>query len=141
MNASADPPYPCGPAASPTAHCSTSDHLGSQISVPDSACNPYLALSVILAAGIAGIENNYELPAETGHDVLKMSAEERAEAGVRRLPANLADAVAAMEGSELARNALGEHVFEWFLKNKRAEWSRYEEHVSRFELEEYLPVL
>jgi len=108
---------------------------------PDPACNPYLAFSLILAAGIAGIENNYELPAETGHDVLKMSAEERAEAGVRRLPANLADAVAAMEGSELARNALGEHVFEWFLRNKRSEWARYEQHVSQYELEEYLPVL
>ena len=108
---------------------------------PDPACNPYLAFSLILAAGLAGVENNYELPAEMGAGVLRMTAEEREASGVRRLPHNLSDALHAMEGSELCRRALGEHVFEWFLKNKRREWERYEQHVSQFELEEYLPVL
>ena len=46
-----------------------------------------------------------------------------------------------MEGSALVHTALGEHVFEWFLRNKRREWERYEQHVSRYELEQYLPVL
>ena len=108
---------------------------------PDPATNPYLALSVILAAGLDGVASNTPLPAATGSDVLTMSRTERSEAGIRRLPSNLADAIHAMEGSDLVRDALGDHVFEWFLKNKRREWSRYEEHVSQYELEEYLPVL
>ncbi len=108
---------------------------------PDPACNPYLAFSVILAAGLAGVENAYELPPEMGEDVLTMSAGERTAAGIRRLPANLADALRAMESSELVRAALGDHVFEWFLRNKHREWRDYQQHVSRFELEEYLPVL
>jgi len=108
---------------------------------PDPACNPYLVCSLLLAAGLAGVENNYDLPDEMGADVLRMSADERAAGGIRRLPRNLSDALHAMEQSELVREALGEHVFEWFLRNKRSEWARYEEHVSRHELEEYLPVL
>jgi glutamine synthetase len=108
---------------------------------PDAAMNPYLALSVILAAGLAGVAGNYELPPETGSDVLKMSSSERREAGIRHLPYNLIDAINVMEGSELVRGALGDHVFEWFLKNKKREWARYEQHVSAFELQEYLPVL
>ena len=108
---------------------------------PDPATNPYLALSVILAAGLAGVANNYELPPETGSDVLSMSRAERKDAGVRHLPHTLRDAIKAMESSELVREALGDHVFEWFLRNKRAEWARYEQHVSQYELEEYLPVL
>ncbi len=93
---------------------------------PDPACNPYLALSVILAAGLTGIEEGYQLRTDT-------SAE--------RLPTTLAEALDAMESSALVKDALGEHVFEWFLRNKRREWQRYEHHVSRFELEQYLPVL
>ncbi len=108
---------------------------------PDSSCNPYLALSVILAAGLAGVANNYELPPETGSEVLDMSRSERADAGVNHLPHNLDEAIKAMEASELVREALGDHVFEWFLRNKKREWARYQQHVSRYELEEYLPVL
>lgn len=98
---------------------------------PDPACNPYLALSVILAAGLAGIEGDYDLA----------DSPEPQAAGRDRLPASLADALDAMEQSSLVRNALGDHVFEWFLRNKRDEWDRYSHHVSRFELEQYLPVL
>ncbi len=108
---------------------------------PDPSCNPYLALSVILSAGLAGVAGNYELPNEMGSDVLTMSSEQRKEAGVRHLPRNLNEAIGAMERSDLVRGALGDHVFEWFLRNKKREWARYEQHVSRYELEEYLPVL
>jgi glutamine synthetase len=101
---------------------------------PDSACNPYLALSVILAAGIAGIENNYSLDDMHGHG-------EPRPVGTHRLPSTLADSLDAMEGSDLVRDALGPHVFEWFLRNKRREWDRYQKHVSQFELENYLPML
>ena len=108
---------------------------------PDPSCNPYLALSVILAAGLAGIANNYELPPEMGSDVLAMSSTQRLEAGVKHIPRNLAEAIAAMESSDLVRDTLGDHVFEWFLRNKKREWAQYEQHVSRYELEEYLPLL
>ncbi|HSF86116.1 MAG TPA: glutamine synthetase family protein [Acidimicrobiia bacterium] len=101
---------------------------------PDGACNPYLAFSLILAAGLAGIENGYELP-EGADDGPEMAA------GVHRLPSNLAEALDEMERSDLARATLGEHVYEWFLRNKREEWERYQSHVSQFELKAYLPVL
>jgi len=108
---------------------------------PDASCNPYLTLSVILAAGLAGIANNYDLPPEMGSDVLTMTPNQRLDAGVRHIPHNLSEAIATMEGSHLVREALGDHVFEWFLRNKKREWARYEQHVSRYELEQYLPVL
>ncbi|HJU52682.1 MAG TPA: glutamine synthetase family protein [Acidimicrobiia bacterium] len=108
---------------------------------PDAAANPYLALSAVLAAGMAGIRNGYELPPEVQDDVHALTASERAAAGIARLPETLADALDRMERSELMAEALGEHVFSWFLRNKRKEWDRYQHHVSRFELETYLPVL
>ena len=70
-----------------------------------------------------------------------MTTAERAAAGAKRLPETLSEALDLMEGSELIADALGEHVFDWFLRNKRAEWDRYQHHVSRFELESYLPIL
>jgi glutamine synthetase len=108
---------------------------------PDAAANPYLALSAVLAAGMAGIRNGYELPPEVQDDVHALTASERSAAGVARLPETLADALDRMERSELMAEALGEHVFSWFLRNKRKEWDRYQHHVSRFELETYLPIL
>ena len=93
---------------------------------PDSACNPYLAYAVMLAAGLKGIEEGYVL-------------EETSEAQV--LPANLHEAIVAMEGSELVRQTLGEHVFEFVLRNKRAEWQDYRRQVSAYELDRYLPIL
>ena len=105
---------------------------------PDPACNPYLAYSVLLAAGLKGIEEGYELPPEAT-SFLELSPKERAAAGVRDLPQSLAEALDAMEGSELVREALGDHVFEWFLRNKRAEWADYKSQVTPFELARYLP--
>lgn len=105
---------------------------------PDPACNPYLAYSVLLAAGLRGIEQGYELPAEAT-SFLELSPKERAAAGVRDLPQSLAEALDAMEGSDLVREALGDHIFEWFLRNKRAEWADYKSQVTPFELERYLP--
>ncbi len=107
----------------------------------DAACNPYLALSVMLAAGLAGVREGYELPPEVVADVDRLTPSERAAIGVRRLPDTLAEALDKMEESELVAEALGEHVFGWFLRNKRDEWDRYQKHVSRYELETYLPIL
>ena len=108
---------------------------------PDPACNPYLAFSVILAAGLDGIESGAELPPEATGNLFDLTDEERAADHVGRLPGTLAEALNAMESSELVAGALGEHLFEWFLRNKRREWDRYQRHVSRFELREYLPIL
>ncbi|HVR33981.1 MAG TPA: glutamine synthetase family protein [Acidimicrobiia bacterium] len=108
---------------------------------PDAATNPYLALAVLLAAGLRGIERGYELPPEVPGNVLEMSSAERREAGIERLPETLSEALDVLESSELVREALGEHVFDWFLRNKRDEWDRYQHHVSRFELDTYLPIL
>ncbi len=106
---------------------------------PDPACNPYLAFSVILAAGMAGVEGGYELPPEAATNVFEMTDQERKAAGLRALPQSLAEALDEMEHSELVAETLGEHIFEWFLRNKRSEWADYKSHVSQFELSRYLP--
>jgi glutamine synthetase len=108
---------------------------------PDSACNPYLAFAVILAAGLKGIEEDYELPREASTNLFAMTPEELAAEGIRPLPGSLNDAVNEMERSELVAETLGEHVFEWFIRNKRAEWAAYKAHISQFELDRYLPLL
>jgi len=108
---------------------------------PDSACNPYLAFAVILAAGLKGIEEGYELPDGAEDDVWSLTDGERRALGLDPLPASLSDAIRAMEGSELVAEALGEHVFDFFLRNKRAEWADYRRQVTTFELDRYLSVL
>jgi glutamine synthetase len=108
---------------------------------PDPACNPYLGFSVILAAGLKGIEEGYELPPETAVNLYELTEQERMAEGIEWLPQSLSDALDAMESSELVAEALGEHVFEWFIRNKRAEWMDYKTHVSQFELDRYLPRL
>ena len=106
---------------------------------PDPSCNPYLAFSVILAAGMQGIEKGYELPPETTHNIFELTDEEMEKLDVQPLPEDLSEALDVMERSELVHNALGEHIFEWFLRNKRSEWRDYKTHVSQWELERYLP--
>jgi glutamine synthetase len=108
---------------------------------PDAAANPYLALSAVLGAGLAGIRNGYELPPEVSSNVHALTNAERQAAGISRLPETLAEALDRMEQSELMAETLGEHVFDWFLRNKRREWDRYQHHVSKFELDTYLPIL
>ena len=107
----------------------------------DSACNPYLAFSVILAAGLKGIELGLELPPEAEDDVWSLSETERQALGMKPLPRSLGEAIVAMEKSDLVAETLGEHVFEFFLRNKRAEWEEYQSQVTAFELDRYLPVL
>ena len=106
---------------------------------PDPACNPYLAFSVILAAGMRGIRNSYDLPPETTQNIFELTADEMTKLGVEPLPQSLFEALDVMERSDLVREALGEHIFEWFLRNKRSEWRDYKTHVSQWELERYLP--
>jgi glutamine synthetase len=108
---------------------------------PDPACNPYLAFSVILAAGLKGIEEGYELPPEAEDNIYEMTAAERRAAGIGSLPRNLDEALALMEDSEVVAEALGEHVFEYFLRNKRVEWDEYRAQVTPYELAKFLPML
>ncbi len=106
---------------------------------PDPSCNPYLALSVIVAAGLKGIEEGYELPEELDVNLFDLDDRKILDLGYKPLPTSLAEALDEMEKSDLVRDALGEHIFEWFLRNKRAEWRDYKANVSQWELERYLP--
>jgi len=108
---------------------------------PDPACNPYLAFAVVLAAGLTGIEEGYELPPETTDNLYDLTPEERLAEGIVALPGSLAEALEVMERSDLVASTLGEHVFEWFIRNKRAEWVDYKTQVTQFELDRYLPRL
>src|SRR4051794_23931662 len=112
-----------------------------EVRSPDSATNPYLCYALLLAAGLKGIEEGYELPPGAEDDVWALSEAERRKMGIVPLPGSLADAITAMESSELVADALGEHVFDFFLRNKREEWAAYRQQVTPFELDRYLPVL
>jgi glutamine synthetase len=106
----------------------------------DPSCNPYLAFSLLLAAGMRGIEENYELPPEAKRNMFELSADDQIDMGVERLPQSLAEAIDLMEHSSLVRDVLGDHIYEWFLRNKRSEWREYQRVVTQFELDRYLPV-
>jgi glutamine synthetase len=108
---------------------------------PDPACNPYLAFAVMLASGIAGIDGDYELPPEASNNIYEMSEEERDSAGIQSLPEDLFEAIRLAEGSEILRSALGDHVHEFLIRNKRDEWDAYKAYVTPYELERYLPIL
>jgi len=107
----------------------------------DSACNPYLAFAVILAAGLRGIDEGYELPAEAAGNLFSLSHEEVAAIGIEPLPNSLNEALEEMERSKLLADILGDHVFEWFIRNKREEWTAYRAEVTPFELDRYFPRL
>ena len=112
-----------------------------EIRSPDSACNPYLAFATMLEAGMKGIEEGYELPPGAEDNVWSLTDSERRAAGYDDLPHNLSEALRVMESSELMAETLGEHVFDFFLKNKRAEWDEHRRQVTEFERMKYLPVL
>ena len=107
----------------------------------DPACNPYLAFSVMLAAGLAGMKGKYELPPSTEKDVYLMNGAERAKEGIKSLPGSLIEAIGLTEKSELVRETLGNHTFKNFITSKKVEWDKYRVNVSEWELKEYLSVL
>ncbi|MEJ2738634.1 MAG: glutamine synthetase family protein [Dehalococcoidia bacterium] len=108
---------------------------------PDPSCNPYLAFSVMLAAGLEGIEKKYPLPEPIEENVYEMSEEERIKRGIATLPGSLQNAIELTEGSEVVRKALGDHVFPAFIANKKIEWDEYRAQVTEYELNRYLPIL
>ena len=108
---------------------------------PDPACNPYLAFAVMLAAGLNGVEENYKLPEPIEEDIYEMDEAARESAGITSLPGNLFEALQDLEKSMLVRETLGDHIFNKLVANKKIEWDKYRTHVSRYELERYLPLL
>lgn len=108
---------------------------------PDPACNPYLTFSVLLAAGLDGIERKLEPPVPVEENVFAMSEEERKRRGIGTLPGSLHDAICLTEQSELVRKTLGDHVFNSFIANKKKEWDDYRTFITDFEIKRYLPLL
>jgi len=108
---------------------------------PDPACNPYLAFSVMLAAGLEGVEKEYELPEPVEQNIYLMSEEERRELGIASLPGSLIEAIQLTEKSKLMRKTLGDHVFNSFIASKKVEWDDYRKCVHPYEIERFLPIL
>lgn len=108
---------------------------------PDPSCNPYLAFSVLLAAGLDGIENDYAAPDPVDTNVHLLSQEERRQRNIRTLPGSLLEAIQGAENSDLVKQALGRHVFQSFIQNKQIEWSNYRAQVTDYEIKRYLPIL
>ncbi len=107
----------------------------------DSATNPYLAFAVILGAGMKGIEEGYEMPPEAEDDVWSLNDRERKSLGIEPLPKTLYEAISVMENSEFLAETLGEHVYDFFLRNKRSEWEAYRGQVSAYERDLMLPTI
>ncbi len=108
---------------------------------PDPACNPYLAFSVMLFAGMRGIEEGLPIPDPTERDLYHITDAERKELGIGSLPGSLVEAIELTEKSEVVREALGEHIFRNFTEGKRLEWDEYRIRVHPYELETYMPIL
>jgi len=108
---------------------------------PDPACNPYLAFAAMLAAGLEGMEKEYEPRSPVEANCYEMSPEERSRRGIGSLPASLGEAITHAERSDVLRRALGDELHEKLLENKRIEVDRYRLQVTSWELDEYLPVL
>ncbi len=108
---------------------------------PDPACNPYLVFSVMLAAGLEGIEKGLEPPEPVEENVYEFSEEQRKRRGIKTLPSSLEEAIALTEKSALVREALGDHLFHAFIKNKKVEYDQYRIQVTEYEIKKYLPIL
>ncbi|HYY76253.1 MAG TPA: glutamine synthetase family protein [Gaiellaceae bacterium] len=112
-----------------------------EIRCPDPACNPYLAFAALLHAGLEGIEKGYELPPPMEQNLYHLTAEQRRERGIVGLPETLGEAIDELAGSDLARRALGPHIFGRYVELKRKEWDDYRVQLTPWELEKYLPAL
>jgi glutamine synthetase len=107
---------------------------------PDPITNPYLAFSVMLAAGMKGVEEKYPLPSPVEENIYEMTPGMRLDRHLDLLPGNLYEAIILTEKSELVREALGDHLFEKFVDNKKIEWERFQMQVTGYELEQYFPI-
>jgi glutamine synthetase len=112
-----------------------------EIRCPDPSCNPYLTFATLLHAGLEGIERGYELPAPMETNLYHLTPEQRRERGIVSLPETLGEAIDELAASDLMRRALGDHIFDNYVRLKRAEWDEYRVQLTKWELERYLPVL
>src|SRR5213592_2421833 len=112
-----------------------------EIRCPDPACNPYLTFAALPHAGLEGIEQGYELPEPMETNLYHLTPEQRRERGIVSLPETLGEAVDELSGSDLARKALGPHIFDRYVELKRKEWDEYRVQLSEWELQRYLSVL
>jgi glutamine synthetase len=112
-----------------------------EIRCPDPACNPYLLFACLLHAGLEGIEQGYELPDPMETNLYHLTAEQRRERGIVSLPETLGEAIDALAQSELARKALGPHIFDRYVELKRKEWDEYRVQLTDWEMQKYLAVL
>jgi glutamine synthetase len=112
-----------------------------ELRCPDPACNPYLAFSAMLAAGLEGIEKKYKAPPPVEPNIYHMAMEEREKRGLVSLPGNLFEAILETQKSQFVKDTLGEHIFTRFLFNKKKEWEDYRIQISQHEIKKYLPLL
>jgi glutamine synthetase len=111
-----------------------------ELRMPDPSCNPYLALAVMLRAGLDGIEKKVDPGPPINKNIFTMSHRERRHLRIDELPGNLSEALDELEKDDLVRDTLGEHTFDHFVAAKREEWLDYIKHVSPWEVERYLGV-
>lgn len=107
---------------------------------PDPSCNPYLALAVMLKAGLDGIKNTIEPPPPVNRNIYNMTAEERVKLGITSLPGSLEEALQELEKDEVILSALGDHITDHFLRAKKIEWDTYRTQVHQWEIDQYLKV-
>jgi len=114
--------------------------LGTRVEMrnPDPSANPYLALAALLTAGLDGIENKINPPKSSDINLFKISADEKKELGIDNLPGSLFEALQELSNNEVIKEAIGEHVYENFVKAKMQEWDEYRTNVSEWEIETYI---
>jgi glutamine synthetase len=109
-----------------------------ELRIPDPSCNPYLAFTVMLAAGMSGMAQNLTPPPPIQRNIYQMSVRDRRKHKVKELPGTLREALQIMKRSRVIKNALGEHIFDHFIDAKTLEFDKYRETVHQWELEQYL---
>ena len=109
-----------------------------ELRMPDPSCNPYLALTVMMAAGLEGIQKNMTPPPPIQRNIYQMSVRDRRKHKVKELPGTLREAIQIMRRSRVVKNALGEHIFDHFIDAKTQEFDNYRVTVHHWELEQYL---
>jgi glutamine synthetase len=109
-----------------------------ELRTPDPSANPYLAFAVMLAAGLDGIKRGLKPPAPVNKNIYNLTDDEQGALGIAGLPANLEDALTALEADEVLRAALGDHIFDAYLQEKWAEWREYRAQVHQWEIDRYM---
>jgi glutamine synthetase len=109
-----------------------------EVRCPDPTCNPYLAFAMMLNSGLDGIKNDLPVPDPVNVDIFEMTAEEKVEAGIASLPANLQEAIHELRANPIAKEALGPHILEKYIEGKEKEWDSFRTAVTDWELDNYL---